>query len=117
MAVIIDWNDKVILRCKNTIIDALREEIENVIRENKIKLNEKLTELMEDLDQAGYGIGSNLAEYLHTKDDILIFIELTRRGIDKHYHEIPNLPQGTKDLLENFYKELIKISESFSDPV
>ena len=115
MAVIIDWKNQPILECKNAIIDGLREEIEDIIEINNLKLSPSLTELVEELDIAAYGIGFDLADYIHTREDFLIFMDLVRKGIDKHYHEIPNLPQHTKDLLENFYKELVKISETFSN--
>lgn len=111
----IDWKDKTILDCKNTIIDLLREEIETVITENKIKLNKILTELVERLDLAGNGIGFDLANYISTKEDLLIFVDLVRKGIEKYYYRIPNLSQEIKDLLENFYEELVKISKSFPE--
>lgn len=44
----------------NSVFDGLYQEILDIIRENKIALNEKLIELIEDLDQAGYGIGLDL---------------------------------------------------------
>ena len=115
MGITIDWKKKIILSCSNSIIDGLREDIEDIINTNNLQLNKVLTKLVERLGLASYGWGFDLADYIHTREDFLIFMDLARRGIDKHYHEIPNLPQGTKDLLENFYKELIKISESFKN--
>ena len=114
-AIYIDWNDKVILECKKSIIEVLRLQIEDIIIDNDIQLNKDLTTVMGKLDQAGYGIGFNLAECLHTKDDILIFTDLVRKGIDKYNQKYPVALQSTRDSIEGFYQELVKISESFPE--
>ncbi len=113
MAVYIDWNDKIILECSKSIIEELHQEMEIFILKNKTQLNEALTEVMLKLDQAGYGIGFNLAKYLHTKEDILTFIHLVRKGIDRCNQEYQDYLQNTEDLLEKFYKKLVKLGESF----
>ncbi len=113
MAVYIKWDGRDILRCRNSFIAIFYEDIEDTIRENKIQLNEDLTETIKTLDQAGYGIGLDLAEYLHTKDDILRFLDLIRKGIDKYNQKTPNASQDARDLLEGFYQELVKIAKTF----
>lgn len=119
MAVIIEWKGRDILKCSNSTITGLHDEITDIVRENKIKLNENLTALMEDLNNfASYGWNVDLADHLQSKENFLIFLDLVRKGIDKHYIEIPDMPQFAKDSWENFYNNLIEISktESFEKP-
>ena len=66
---------------------------------------------MSALDQAGNGFGFDVATYLHTKKDILMFTDLVRKGIDR-YNQEEDFWEST-DLVERFYQELDKISESF----
>lgn len=115
MAVVVNWKQKIILNCSNSNIIDLSEMIKDVVKINKIKLNETLTKFIERFDIAGYGWSFDLADYIKTKEDLITFIYLIRNGINRYYTEIPDLPQITKDRLENFYKELVKISESFTN--
>lgn len=112
-AIYIEWNGKDILACKKSIIEALRLQIEDIIMDNDIQLNEDFAELMGKLDQAGNGFGFDLAECLHTKEDILMFTDLVRKGIDRYNQERQDDLQSARDLMEGFYKELVKMGESF----
>jgi hypothetical protein len=109
----ITWKGKDILTCESSIINRLTLELENILGE-KDYLNIPLAKQFERLVFAGYGYGFALSDYVYSKEDFISFMNLIRKGIDKYYHATPDVLHETKDLLENFYKELVKIEESFS---
>lgn len=113
MAIYIKWKDKIILECSKSIIEELREEMEIFILKNKIELNENLDEVILALNRAGNGFGFDLADYLDKKNDILTFIYLVRKGIDRCNQEYQDYLQSIEGLMEKFYKKFVKLEESF----
>lgn len=113
MAVIIDWNNKIILDCSNGIISGLYDSILKLIYEQNLLFNNEISKLIDRLESASRGIGFDLSEYINTKENLEIFTKLVRNGINKLYYDIPGLPQTTIDRLENFYNELIEIGKSY----
>lgn len=112
MSVIIWWKDKDVLSCANWAFRAIYDSLINLIEEDNIKLNHDLRELIEDLDQGGDGIGLDISDYMFTKEDSLLFINLIDKAIIKLLQDYPGI-QPYKHLYENFYKELLKAHESF----
>ncbi len=113
MATMIHWKNKTILQCSNSIAAGLYECILDVIRDQNLFFNTEISELIERLELCGSGWHINLADYIHSKENLKIFIDLVRKGINKQYEEIQNLPQHTKDFLENFYLGLLEIYNNF----
>jgi hypothetical protein len=113
MAVMIDWDNRVILQCSNSIMYGLYLSILDAIDDFNLNLNKDISKLVNRLDVAADGIGFDLKDYIHNKPDLEAFIKIVRMGIDKHYEEIPELPQRTKDRLEGFYQELLNVQKNY----
>ena len=113
MAVIIDWHEKTILKCSNSILYGLYSSMLEIIDKEDLSFNEAITKLIDRLDVASDGIGFDLANYIYTKEELIAFTNLVRKGIDQRYKEIPGLPETTTERLEFFYKNLLEIQKSF----
>jgi len=107
--------DNNILKSKQTIVDIINIGITYLERENNITLNENLVKIMKNLNRATSRLGLPLREYLQTKEDIALFINLIKNAIDKYNQICQNAQQTTRERFENFYEELVKIAESFGD--
>lgn len=113
MGVIIDWRNQTLLDCSNSIFAGLYESILDVIRDQNLLFNAEIAKLIERLELCGSGWNIDLADYINSKENLKIFINLVRKGIDKQYEEIPNLSQYIKRFLEDFYLGLLEIYKDF----
>ena len=108
MSVHIECKGKTILHVKNVTCEMLYQSILKIVDKSRIFLSEDIQKLIEELEQAGYGIGCDIADFIKGKNDAIIFASLTREAIDLYKIEIPSLPTEAKERLENFYQELLK---------
>ncbi len=118
MAISICCQDKVILRCRNTLFDVLHENILILIEENEIKIPANIENLLERTSQNIYGfgaIGADIADYIKTKKDLMVFSYLVKHAIEKYKEEYPDVPQSFRDVLWNFHKELLKYGEELEE--
>src|SRR3989304_7922749 len=114
MGVHIYCDSKDILDAKNTTFYLLHESINSIIEEKKIEMSSELNAMLERTDQNIYGPGGiglvDIADYIKTKKDLLLFADLVKEGIEKEYKRAP----FTDEILEslwNFHKELLKYGE------
>ena len=113
MGVRIYCDSKEILDAKNTIFGSLHESIISIIEDEKLKINSTLEAMLEKMDQRVYGIGAiwvDIADYLKTKEEVLFFADLVKRGIEKEHKQYPFIPP-ILDSLWNFHIELLKYRE------
>ncbi len=113
MSLVIDWKNKTILQCSNGIISALNDALLDLIYEENLSFNKDIEKLINRLETASRGIGFDLADYLHTQEDLKIFKDLVKKGIDRLHQEIPPLPPTTTERLESFYKGLVEACKTF----
>jgi hypothetical protein len=115
MGVKIDCKKIEILDIKNMVFESLYQNMLNVIKEKHLSLSKDLQALIEELDQGGYGIGCDIADFIKNKKDAEIFAAITKDAIDLYKTEFPEINQDRKDRLERFYVELLKYAEELED--
>ena len=113
MSISIRLQDKIILRCKNSIFSILHETIMKIIEKKKLKLNKLISYVLDELDQNIWGLGMvslDISNYLKTKKDVVLFAQLVNESI--HSLEKNNvLADFASEALKNFHQELIKYYE------
>lgn len=111
------FNDKVILDTSGGIVSSLYDSVEKIIYEEKLYLKDYFNEdIVKMLEHWFLSSGSNpfdIADYIHTKKDLITFTNLVRKGINRFYKDFPNISQYTIDSLENFHKELVEAQKTF----
>ncbi len=112
MSVIIDYQGKVLLDCTNSIFCGLYWSINDFIEENNIFLNENIIILIQKLELGCGGIGLDIAQFLKNLEDILMFANLVKEGINRFDQEVHGLPENTKLILNNFYNKLPYLSSA-----
>ncbi len=112
MNVSIDWNDKTIIYTKGSILDKLCYSMISIIGEQDIDINDAIDELLRVWYDIPAG-GIDIADYIHNKVDFDSFLIILRKGLDRLYKENQYIFLHYKNDLENFYKELLKIQESW----
>jgi hypothetical protein len=111
----IECKGKTILHVKNVACEMLYQSILKIVDKSRIFLSEDVHRLIEELDQAGYGIGCDIADFIKTKNDAIIFASLTREAIDLYKIEIPSVTTEAKERFENFHQELHKYAEELNE--
>lgn len=106
MSVRLDLQDREILYCKNSIISSLNEITNEIIEEERINLNQQMSDLLFKLDIAGYGLGFDLAEYLKKREDAIFFCELVKKTINRYEEYFPTLSPTHRRMLHIFFDEL-----------
>ena len=108
MAVTFKYKDKIILRCANAVFGRLLMSISNIIDQKNIKLSKDFSELMFYFEEFGCsGIGFDISEYIHSKKDHKLLVDLVRQGIDKIYSESAAAKQLYQGFYEGFYNGLL----------
>lgn len=115
MSVQIECKGKTILHIKNVACEMLYECILKIIDKTKISPSEDIQRLIEQFDQAGYGIGFDIADFIKNQIDADIFALLTKEAINLYKNEVPSLPIEVKERLDNFHKELLNYAEELKD--
>lgn len=113
MSVIIDINNKEVLKVQNSIFALLHETVISLIDAQKINISCELLELLDDTDQYVYGPGAvsaDLEKYLKRKSDALLFARLIKEATVLEYNNF-NKFVGCIDHLRNFHSEIIKYAE------
>ena len=101
-----------ILHVKNSIFGFLHDGIKFIIESGNLPISKNLEKMLDEMDQNIYGGGAicvDVADYLTTKEELLIFADLVKRAIEKEHKEYPFIPEALERLW-NFHKELLKYS-------
>ncbi len=107
------FKDKMLMDVRSWVLSDLCYSIEKIIKEQNLELTEDVFELI-DFWSITFGLVTfDVADYIHTKKDLITFTNLVKKGIDRFYQENPDLSQYNIDNLENFYKELIEAQKTF----
>lgn len=117
--IVSNGENTIILRSEIRVIEVACFGLEKALKESNLTLNENVTKAINKLLAPGndnYHLGSIMAKYLHTKEDAQIFTGLIRNAVTLIKQESHDAQKIAQDLLEGYYQELVKISESFSDP-
>lgn len=113
-----DGKKTITIRSEGIVIRAACFELEKALKESDSILNENVTKAIEKLLGSShfqaYFFGSIMAEYLHTKEEAIVFIDLVRRAVAICKQVTPDAQKIAQDFLEGFYQELVKISETFN---
>lgn len=110
MSVRIFCNNKEILHWQNSIVDGIYTNIMEEIENSNLNLSANLKETLEHLYLATLGWNFDIADYLKTKEEIVIFADLVKNALEKEQKsKYPYTPLAEK-LLTNFYKEIITYS-------
>lgn len=113
MSVLIDCNGKKVLKFSNSLFGLLHETIISIIEQENLDLDPSFELMLKKTDQNIYGPGAvyaDIAEYLKTKKEVLLFAYCVKRAIEVKYENF-NQFKTCIEHLWNFYDELIKYSE------
>ena len=117
MGVTLYWKDKTILDCANRLYGVLYCQIIRNVENRRLKFNHDLRELLEDLERGCDGWHIEIADYIYTKEDFLIFLTLVEEAIIKIF-SIENSLGPYKHFFDNFLKELKIAYQNFEpDPL
>jgi hypothetical protein len=105
-------NKKKILRCKNTTMAFLYDELINVIDQKSVQLNPNQEKLIQSFDTAGYGIDFDLCTYLKQNDDFQLIIIILKDAISLYLNRFPSLDEQTVKDLWTFYDEIVQFAKS-----
>jgi len=115
MGVKIDCKTREILDVKNIVFEFIYINMLHYIEEKKIILSIDLQNLIDELDQGGYGIGCDIADFVNSKKDAKIFAEIVKRAINKYQAEFSSISEERKKRLENFHQELLAHAEELRE--
>lgn len=115
MLVIINWKEIIILKTTSSVLFGLYESIEKIMYEENLFFNKDIMSILHTWFISPGGIGFDIADYIHTKKDLIIFTDLIRMGLERYYNENYRLNEHTKTDLENFYQQLVKAQYMFPD--
>lgn len=98
---------------QNRTFGWLHRAITNKIEQSNIIVSNDIARLLEETDQDQYGPGgvaADIADYLKTKEDVLLFAFLVQEAIDQ---EKDNFAQiiGSLEALEVFHKKLLNYAQ------
>lgn len=102
----IDLNGVEILDVKNATFACFYEKIQGVLNEGDIELTDALRELLESLEQGGYGIGLDIGDYLKTKADYKMFVQIIEAAKNRLFMEFQDLSPEVKNRLDKFCSKL-----------
>ena len=113
MSVPIWCNDKRILKMQNRSFGWLHRAIMNKIESDNIAISDGLSRLLEVTDQDQYGPGgvsADVADYLKSKQEVLLFAEIVNSAIKKEEDSFKQI-DGSIEILNNFHQELLNYAK------
>lgn len=113
MLIPIECNKKLILYLSNLLFGRLHRAIMKIVEERNIFITNNLSLLIEETDQNQYGprgVHADIAEYLKTKCEALLFAELVRQAIDDTQESFKKA-EGALDALNIFHQELLNYAQ------
>lgn len=116
MSVIIDLNNKEVLRIQNGIFALLHETVAELIEEKKIN-SSGINEFLKKTDQSVYGPGgvsADLSDHLKTKQEMLLLACLVKEAIELKYENF-NYFIGCIDHLNEFHNKLLEYANELPD--
>lgn len=99
-----------VLKCRNMQFEILHEKIEFVIERDNLNPPKNILIMLREMDQKIYGGGGilvDIADYIKTEKDSNLFNSLLNKAIKEYEIEYPDVPQEYRDLLWEFYNELV----------
>lgn len=109
MALIMDCNGKEILNMKKAGFDGVWHELFGMWlnKEEPVHSNPIINDFIMELEICANGLGLDVADYLKTKDDTLLFADIFEEGIRRYRNERGGvLPDFFEVPLSNFVKEI-----------
>lgn len=91
----------------------LHRAITEKIEHENLKVSDGITHFLEKTDQDQYGPGgvsADIANYLKTKQEIILFAELVKEAMKKEEISFQQI-DGALEALDNFHQELLKYAE------
>ena len=115
MSVHIDCQGRTILHVRNSVIALLNNQLEDIIEQEQFPVSENLCLLIKELENAMYGIGCDIADFIKNRKDAETFNILMKDAINRYQKKFPDMDQDRKQRLENFYQELLKYAEELKE--
>lgn len=87
MSVRIRYDGKEILHTKSNIVGSIHSAVLSIIEKGNIYISESLNEMLDHLYLAGYGVDFDIAHFIKSKRDKILFAELIKKVIEKEKKE------------------------------
>ena len=115
MSVHIDCRGRTILHVKNSVIELLNNQLEDIIENVQFPISENLCLLIKKLEQGMYGIGCDIADFIKNRKDAEIFNSFMKDAMNRYQEKFPDMDQDRRERLEIFYQELVKYAEELKE--
>lgn len=114
MTIALDCRGKEVLRIKNLLFGLLYTSIMDVIEEKNIELTSSLQNMLYKMDQDIFGGGAiyvDIAHYLKTKRDVIIFANLLMDAIERKNHTAYPFQENIKKIFFDFNKAILDYAQ------
>lgn len=116
MSVNITCKNKVILHIKNVLFDRLYQNIIEILNKHNLKIPNNIEVMIHEMDQDSFGFGLidvDIADYIKTKSDLLLFADLVKQAAEKESEY--SFSEPARAILFKFHDELIKYGEELEN--
>lgn len=113
MGIHIYCDKKDILDIKNVIFDIIHKSILSIIDKENLQITRNIQDMLENMDQDIYGLGAiwvDIADFIKTKEELLLFADLVKQAIEREHQERTFIPEALERLW-HFHQEILKYGE------
>lgn len=93
----------------------LYSHIINIIEEKNLILPISVDSLIDRLEMGGYGLGTDIANYLHNYHDSLIFLQIVKEATEATKKNNPELVDSASVALGNFHKAIEEYAQTLKN--